>query len=216
MGLLVTLTGARSMGEGIWEAALQPHQVRMFGEVRHSRGDRSILLVDAPTFDSAGRSLSFDADEASAVNLGTRPIVLVIDASAPPSAAPANSKSTQDDDVKSYGPGDRDFLRLVERLPEVPRAAAQRLLAEVRSRWPGELKRGIKTNYSNTPDNFWYVVVQPRAGELSITVRGEPSRFGGMTKLQLKDDRPGYTRFKLARMEDVPDALEIIGASKRR
>ena len=57
--------------------------------------------------------------------------------------------------------------------------------------------------------------VQPQVQALSITVRGPPDRFAD-ARLELKVDRPGYTRFKLQRSEDMPEALKIIGQSKRK
>jgi hypothetical protein len=89
------------------------------------------------------------------------------------------------------------------------------LLREVRKVWPGDLKRGERNNFSNTPDNFWYVIVQPRAKALSVTIRGAPERFESKT-LELKVDRPGYTRFSIKRPEEIPEALRLIGESKRK
>ena len=89
------------------------------------------------------------------------------------------------------------------------------ILREVRHRNPGDLSRGKRHNFSNTPDNFWYVIVQPTSQSLSITVRGKPDQFRP-TSLEVKDDRPGYTRFKLRDPAEIDAALAIIGASKRK
>jgi hypothetical protein len=93
--------------------------------------------------------------------------------------------------------------------------AAKDLFSLVRQLYPGDLKRGKLMNFSNTPDNFWYVIVQPQMQALSITVRGGPERFQPST-LELKPDRPGYTRFKLQASKDTPEVLRIIGKSKRK
>jgi hypothetical protein len=83
------------------------------------------------------------------------------------------------------------------------------LLRELRRRSAGDLKRGLKNNFSNTLDNFWYVIVQPREQALSITVRGKPEMFRP-SPLELRVDRPGYTRFKLQTVDQLPEALRII------
>jgi hypothetical protein len=105
---------------------------------------------------------------------------------------------------------------LVNRVPRGDaRKAALRILAEVRKLYPGDLKRGQRSNFKNTPDNFWYVIVQPRAQSLSITVRGAVDRFRS-ERLELKQDRPGYTRFTLHHPSDVAEAMNIIQQSKRK
>ena len=112
--------------------------------------------------------------------------------------------------------GDREFLQLVHNeLPDPMQRAAAQLLESVRKRYPGELKRGLSRNFSETPDNFWYVIVQPRAEELSITVRGTVDHFSRVSKLEIKDDR-GNTRFKVRGPDDVEAALELIFHARRR
>ena len=116
--------------------------------------------------------------------------------------------------VKSRG--DRDFLELCRiELPEHMQRTASALLAGVRARCPGELKRGLSRNFSETPDNFWYVIVQPRVEKLSITVRGQLEMFNGITHLPVKDDR-GNTLFKVSGEQDVDAALNLIFRAKRK
>jgi len=212
MGLLIVAREATEVASKVWLVDMPPHQVRMFGEPRQASGQRSVLLLSSGEFDGQSRTLSFDADHATALNLGTHSTALVVGADWEGSVSNAQ-RSTP---LQNYGQGDREFLKLASELPADMEEAARALLDEVRSRWPGDLKRGLQRNFSNTPDNFWYVIVQPRAAELSITVRGEPSHFGSASGLELKVDRPGYSRFKVRGMSDVPAALKIIGASRRK
>jgi hypothetical protein len=100
-------------------------------------------------------------------------------------------------------------------LPERMQRAALALIAGVRQRSQGDLKRGLSRNFSNTPDNFWYVIVQPRVSQLSITVRGAVEHFAPMARLPIKDDR-GNTLFKIGSEDDVQAALELIFHAKRR
>jgi hypothetical protein len=152
-------------------------------------------------------------DEAAALNVGTTSQAVGIDAqqqgreSEPPD--PAIS-------TVSAGPGDRNFLQLArsELSADVARAAEE-LLAGVRAKSPGDLKRGQSRNFSETPDNFWYVIVQPRINELSITVRGPVDHFEAVTDLEIKDDR-GNTRFKVRGEDDVPAALKLIFHARRK
>ncbi len=75
----------------------------------------------------------------------------------------------------------------------------RQLLSGVRQKSPGDLKRGKSRNFSETPDNFWYVIVQPRIDELSITVHGAVDHFEPVARLEIKDDR-GNTRFKVTQL----------------
>jgi len=211
MGLKVVASEVAAIGDGLWLVAMPPHQVRMFGEPRQAVGPRSVLLLTDAEFDKASGSLTFDADHVIVLNIGTDARAIIIG-----SENTDGIPQAVDDSQRAYGPGDREFLRLAEALPIDMQRAAEQLLAGVRSRWPGDLKRGLQRNFSNTPDNFWYVIVQPRANELSVTVRGEPSHFKGLTELTLKVDRPGYSRFKVTGPHDVPAALKIIGSSRRK
>ncbi|GAA2164778.1 hypothetical protein GCM10009845_21020 [Pedococcus bigeumensis] len=67
-----------------------------------------------------------------------------------------------------------------------------------------------------TPDNFWTVKIQPRDASLRITLRGEASKFPPLPALDLKDDRNGYSTFKVRTMADVPTAISLLERSLRR
>tara|TARA_R110002110_G_scaffold17527_12_gene74883 strand:+ start:224035 stop:224385 length:351 start_codon:yes stop_codon:yes gene_type:complete len=115
-----------------------------------------------------------------------------------------------------YGPGDQEFLSLVKELLEPPMAkAAEALLRGVRQRYTGDFKRGKSRNFSDTPDNFWYVIIQPQIQQLSVTVRGTVDHFEPVAKLPIKDDR-GNTLFKLTSESEVPAALKIIFHAKKK
>lgn len=211
MSLNVSLQNVRPLDVGLWKAEVPPHQLRMFGECRRTDGHRSILFVDEPSFDITTATLSFSPEEAAVVSVGTTSEILVIDRRHTQEAAEKDASRPP----APAGQGDREFLRVVSDLPSPAREAAHQLLARVRAYAPGDLKRGERLNFSETPDNFWYVVVQPRAGDLSITVRGAPNTLP-KTHLETKVDRPGYTRFKVAGPSDLDAAMVLIKSSRRR
>jgi hypothetical protein len=207
----IVLDGSVNPCEGVWLTSFPPHQLSILGTPKTSKGTTSVLLVTDPEFDPKAGKLALNADVITVANLGTSVRTIVVDAAAMDAGAKV-SKSHPG----HYGPGDREFLQLVEaELTAEAREAARELLRAVRAQDPGDLKRGGRNNFSNTPDNFWYVIVQPRVQGLSVTVRGTPDRFGSST-LELKLDRPGYTRFGLRELSELPEALRIIGMAKRR
>ena len=206
MSLLVTATNVTEVASGVWLLEMPPHQVRHFGKPSSALGPRSVLLLNACTFDADRHELSFAIDDAAALNVGTTSRAIGIaatnDANAP-SAEPIETTVV-------FGRGDREFLNLVRsELSADMAAAAEQILAMVRAKSPGGLNRGQSRNFSETPDNFWYVIVQPRINELSVTVRGPVEHFQGVTGLEVKDDR-GNTRFKVRGEDDVPGALQLI------
>lgn len=214
----IILENAAKAEDGIWEAQLPPHEAAMFGQPKTTLGPRSVLLVEDPEYEAASELLRVEAGSVVLLNLGTTQKALLIDATTKNLTRPVlrEPDGPPGAGTEPMGPGDREFVSLVKReLNGHPREAALRILDEIRSRHPGDLQRGKRSNFKNTPDNFWYVIVQPRAQSLSITVRGRPSRFRP-EKLTLKDDRPGYTRFTLKHPSEVDEAVRIIEQSKRK
>jgi hypothetical protein len=216
MGLMITATNAAGAGPGLWTFEMPPHQVRLFGTAPTSIGHRSVIVVKACNFDAKAQTLQFDVDDAVALNVGTQPEAIAIAAETSTSRGQAAITPRNSTPESTYAPGDRQFLSLVKDLLPLPmQRAAAALLDGVRQRAQGELKRGLSRNFSETPDNFWYVIIQPRVAQLSITIRGPVEHFENMAKLPIKDDR-GNTLFKVTSEADVPSALELIFHAKRR
>ena len=216
MALTITASNATVIEEGLWRFEMPPHQVRLFGSVTHSIGPRSVILIKNCKFDAQLGTLQFDADDVTSLNVGTLSQTIAVAASAGPDSDTTTRAMQQTIGELSYGPGDREFLDMTRDLfPESMQNAAAALLEGVRHRSAGELKRGKTRNFSDTPDNFWYVIVQPQISQLSITVRGPVEHFERVGKLPLKDDR-GNTRFKITSEADVAPALDIIFHAKRK
>lgn len=211
MSLRITATNVTKAADGIWLMQMPPHQVRHFGQPAKNVGSRSVLLLDSCEFNLASSELTFDIDSAVALNVGTTTETIGISMK-----DEQNQKSDPYEAPAHSGPGDREFLRLAnDELSDDMAAAAAKILAGVRQKSPGDLKRGQSRNFSETPDNFWYVIVQPRINELSFTVRGPVSHFEDVADLQIKDDR-GNTLFKVRSSADVPAALALIFHANRK
>lgn len=214
MALKITAENVEQIAEDMWKLELPPHEVRLFGAGAKTIGPRSILLLKNYEFDKGRSSLSFDLEDALALNIGTTTGAIAV--STAEEKNQASVSANQEGSRVSYGPGDQEFLALARDLLSPPMAhAAEALLAGVRQRTAGELKRGKQKNFSDTPDNFWYVIVQPQIQQLSITVRGPVDHFEPIAELPIKDDR-GNTLFKVTSEADVPAALNLIFHAKRK
>ncbi len=209
MVLKMIATSVLEIKPGIWAFDMPPHQVRHFGNAGHAIGPQSVLLFRSYDYDADKHHLHFDLEDVSPINVGTtsKTIGIAIGTS---EKGGDEGPSLAHTDSMSFGPGDREFLRLTKsELSEATAHVAEQLLSGVRQKSPGDLKRGKSRNFSETPDNFWYVIVQPRIDELSITVRGAVDHFEPIARLEIKDDR-GNTRFKVKSKDDLPAALQII------
>ncbi len=215
MALRITVTDASEISDGVWSFDLPPHQVRQFGDTGHRVGDRSVLILRASSYDAESKQLHFGIDDSMPINIGTTAKALGIAANVADAGTLIGTAGTTKS-LPSFGPGDREFIRLAKaELSTATAEIAESLLQAVRHKSPGDLKRGQSRNFSETPDNFWYVIVQPRIDELSITVRGSVKHFKPVAKLEIKDDR-GNTRFKVRGKADLPAALALIFHARRK
>lgn len=207
------LEEVKQLANGVWLSFAPPHQLTKFGNPQSALGLRSVILAASPEHDEQSDRLILDADNLTILNVGTTPSVVVVDTV---HTADVIVQQRAAQLSEQFGQGDREFLDLVDRsLRGDAKDASRALLRAIRAKSPGDLKRGERLNFSNQPDNFWYVIIQPRVQALSITVRGLPERFAP-SSLELKVDRPGYTRFSVHGTGDIAEALRIIGLSKRK
>jgi hypothetical protein len=210
----IVLDGAVEGVNGVWLTHAPPHQLTMIGEPKSARGRSSILLVSSPIFDRERGQLILDADWIVVLNLGNSSRTIVIDTIITAETLSEGAETLSE--IVSEGPGDREFRLLAEQeLHGLAQEAAIDLIREVRRRWPGDLKRGERNNFSNTPDNFWYVIIQPRVQAVSVTIRGRPESFESSV-FKLVTDRPGFTRFVVRAPEEVGEAVRLIERSKLR
>lgn len=106
-------------------------------------------------------------------------------------------------------------MSALSQLPNRVRDAGIEILKGVRANFPGQLRAVSARRFQETPDNFWFVTIQPRDRSLVITVRGLPDRFGSR-KLDIIADRSPYSRFKVRGPSDVAEAVDVILHALRR
>ena len=210
---LVSLQNLTQIHSGLWKIQLSPQELREeFGNAKSSIGVHSIILVENAIFNKSNSSLECEAKNIWPLNVGTGSVSYVISAG----QVPTLSEKPSDPLSYSLGKGDEEFLRMCENSLSPDMFLASRdLLEGVRLRSSGNLKRGNLRNFSETPDNFWYVIIQPRINQLQITVRGDVEHFSGVSNLEIKDDR-GNSRFKVKSQSDTVEALKLIFSAKRK
>ena len=209
MAIRMMVTDVAEVSDGIWIFEMPPHQIKHFGHSACAIDQRSVLLLAEHRYDRAARTLDFDVDSVSAINVGTTSMVVGIGSlisqsgllalGMPPAPARAG-----------FGPGDSEFLRLTEsEFSSDMRTAALKLLTGVREKSPGDLKLGNPRNFSETPDGYWEVILRPKSQLLAIIVRGAVGDYAPTARLPVKSDGDN-TMVKLSASADVEAALEII------
>jgi hypothetical protein len=203
----VTIRPSRRVAQDVWETELQAGDLSLFGKALHESGSISVLQLSSPPNPGGDEAeLRFDHRQARVLNLGHGGRTIVIAESGSASAA------------GSPGVGDRRFLDdLLGADPELHRIGDE-LLRRVRASHPGDLRyREQSRKYIETPDNCWAVKIQPRDHSLAMTVRGTNESLGALTNgLDVRPDRPGYSRFKISSVSQVTPAAEIIARASRK
>jgi hypothetical protein len=208
--------GVEAAGPEIWFAKVPPHDIRGLGDVGQSIGTRSVLLIASLSFDSSSRRLEFERADVTILNLGTSEDTVIVSSAAEPATKVNNAVSSQLTTSQiPLAPGDEAFLRKVQQeMPKNMAAAAKRLLTGVRKHHPGNLKEGDRRRFTETPDNFWMILIQPRAQNFYISVRGSPKSHVS-TQIALSPGRnPKYSAFYLRDEAHVNEALDIVLRAK--
>jgi hypothetical protein len=231
MAFDLSVRGAKQVSDGVWSATIEPAQLRIVGAAGSARGDVSVLLLARPpVFSREDRSLTFPLSDVHVLNVGATDQAVLVAAVAenasekrmPESASRqstdmafsrssplANRSMTwPSTDESATFQGDKWFS---EKLPRNLQALGDAFLKAVRSQFPGALvfhPRSAK--FVESPDNFWTVRIQPRDQSLRITVRGVPESFTATKLIELKPDMGSYSAFKVSKLEQVKEAVEII------
>ena len=211
MSVRLVISEAVLLGHSLWIAPLTPADVRRFGEVRHSSGARSVVGLGGWEFDPTTQQLSVDLDKILVLNVGTSDEALLVDLG-------ESAGETKKSNREQSGPraGDQQFVVECGLLLDQAFAdMAKQLLAEIRRRHRGHLHEGQARKWVNHPSNFVAITIQPRDQSLAVHVKGDPNEFNAPT-LDIKPDRPSYSRFKLERAAQLPDAIRAILASAQR
>ena len=214
----IQIDNAKKIGEGLWEAILKPSEIRMLGACSNSYLETSVIMAEKVTIGNGMSEdvLVIDHNFIHVLNIGNSPRTLILEdkktntiAEYSPSVVNASIP-----DNKQYGHGgDSEFIK---KLPDSLKELGQNLLNQVRQHFRGELKLTESGKYVESPKNFWTVKIQPRDVSLAVTVKGRPETFVKTNLIDLKDDWPSYSRFKLFKKEQLSEAVDIIKQASKK
>jgi hypothetical protein len=216
MALKFTVAAVTALGSGIWESTLSPAEVRALGTASAGLGDVSVILLKAPDYDEDDSTLHFSTRDVHVLNVGRGHRVLFINAADDlPLIVGLGEPQITFGQASLSGAGDSAFLATLHDVPERVREAGAKILASVREQFPGDLRPLPNRRFQETPDNFWFVAVQPRDESLLFIVRGTPQQFK-TRRLKVLADRRSYCRFKVRGPADVNEAVSILAAADRK
>ena len=213
--LMLSFSAASRLEDGIWRVSLPPSDVRQLGGDTLKTSAVSILGVRGPAFDAQSKLLMARPADVSVLQIGTTDRAFVIDLG--PSDGAVSGTSKQAIYPKAVGVpmgrGDRAFIEECQRhLGDHLVKMAEELLRQVRFQFHGEMREGQARKWVNAPDNFLAITIQNRDQSFAIYIRGRPQDFA-VESIEIKDDRPGYCRFKLQSQAQLKEAIDVVLAS---
>lgn len=216
MAMLLVMENVEVLNAVVWRVPVAPTELRAMGTCQMKIGTRSVILAECPKYLPNVNRLELDPSRSHLNNIGDTSDAIIVDVASVEERKAQNRTCARESVLRH--PGDVAFLSLCADLPDPLRGIAVQLVERVPRHAPhGYLSReGLR--YVERPDNFW--TIEPhykRVRSFTITLRGEPKHFEpSRHHIEVKRDRPGYSRFKLTDPSDLDEALRLILTAKRR
>ncbi len=218
-----SLIEAVALDETVFRANMEPSDVQRLGGGLPS-GDVSIVVIDPPVKALDGR-LEFDLAAARVLAVGTSNRAVIILSETTDSGAHMNGDLSvnrapleEERETADTIDGDEQYIAAlhIADLPAELRETGENLIRGIRRSYPGRLIRADSGKFVNEPDPFFAIKIQPRARDLAINVRGYPWEFDAPLHFGLKIDRGSHSKFKISRLEDVHDAVAVVGQARKK
>jgi hypothetical protein len=224
MGIRISVDGVQQLGTGVWRANIGPAEVRLLGSPATTLGGVTVILIDVATHSEQAGRLEFDAIAARPLNMGTTLDTIIICGAYDEEERRLEPRTPDNQPSLPHGDQKRTDLlwtgdeKLLAHLPESLKSLGNNRLSAIRKEFPGQLRyypppteRFVESN-----GNWWAVKIQPRSGDLAVIFRGALDEIYVPSSIELKPDRHGYLRFKIAREEQIPEALTVLKQARRR
>lgn len=214
MGMRIHLSDVNAGADGVWTVRMTRTEIERLGTPVCSGPGRSVLLATSgAVFDENSRKLEIPVEKLILSYCGNdvdADVVIVAATSCCESSQGVNGQVT-------IGPvgGDEAFLSHVSRDIPTLSETARSLVRLVRQFSDGQLVQEHR-RYVERPINFWTTEVQRTISQIKITLYGRPHDFSIPSDVQIKDDRPGYSAFKLSSPNQLESAAELVKQAWRR
>ena len=209
---------AKILDVGVWRGQIDTDIITPLSKKAQTLGKYTVIMLSNPDFRRQENELRFSGNEADILNLGTTKEAIFIEGEPThrPSPVAKEINIAVHKANNLIGVGDHFFHKALREVSLDVKEAGEVILAEIRKKFPGDLKAYKQRRFFDSPDNFWGVQVQTRLDMLKFWVRGTEENFLP-AKLEIKLDRPPlYFAFKVKSMNDVPEAITIISMAQRK
>jgi len=208
----LTIENVSAGSATVWTSQINREDLMKLANPIHQGGFLNIVMISSPFFDAKNKTLQFNLDSMTILNLGESSDTLFIDSlDREPKRKPIRKKIT----VREKIAGDDRFINDLDRLPNSIKKLGEGLLAEIRKRSPGKLIFHPKSGkYVESPDNFWVIRIQPRAQSLRIVIYGRPGEHSHYKNIELKKDMSRYSSFVIDNQRQLADAVKVIMDAK--
>ena len=74
----------------------------------------------------------------------------------------------------------------------------------------------MRGRWVSRPENFLTIKPQERALDIAFTVYGSPEIYKDLgVSFEIKPDQNSYSRFKINKIDQVPEAITVIGEARK-
>lgn len=193
----------RRIAAGVWEARLDPNDVRSLGRTS-AEGQRSIVGLRGIDLAEGGGALSFLPGGATVFVLGESDQALLIDLESGVPEGRGGKGSAQPRN------GDVAFLAQCGDLLDPPTSRlGQTLLKRFRDACGGDLSEAKNRKWVNRPRNVFTITPQTRNKAFRISIKGAPSAHVG-ARLTLLPGRNGYCEFLVKAEAEIDEAVRLV------
>lgn len=220
---------ARVLDDGVWAGTLSQAEARRLPGAPLRSGGPHVVMLAAPAWNGAELRAPFDGVNVVALGAGETAIFLGVTATAPLARAlgaerpPARSAATAPQPAPEAGQrtsehadanDDAAFVAECAQLGSEMERVAGALIARIRASYAGRLKRQTNPRlFVETPDNFWSVEIQPRAGAIKLVVRTDEYALV-RAGLPVHSERPpSYWAMKIYGDGDIETALRFVAVA---
>lgn len=210
MPVRLIVENAKKLNDSVWIANVDQSDIAILSAAKSKIGNTNILYLPSTEKPVAGlEHLSLDPNEVIFLNSGTSSKSLIVFGE---KAEILDNKNQ----TGNYNGDDDLFSKEILKLPQPLQDLGNELVGCIRKSFPGYFLKSPNGRYVNQPDNFWTIKIQPNDQSLALTVRGKSFEFRSVGEIDVLDDRPGFSRFKLKEYRQLESAIKIISKSGNR
>ncbi|MBI1215004.1 MAG: hypothetical protein GC185_04190 [Alphaproteobacteria bacterium] len=216
--IMITFSQVLPVGPGTWIVSLTQSEVRHFAKGHIlTKGNRSVIGVNNPQYDSTKQTLSIPVDSIFPFNIGMQHQSVIVDLGSEPQSLRTENEKHEAPDLGIASSLDQPFIEacISEKMPNDMIRLVQQVLCTVRKEHKDKLIEGKGRKWTTSPNNFLAITIQNRNKQFLVSVKADQTRHP-YQKISLKKSRAPYCEFHLNAQSQTEDAVSAILRSARQ